>query len=96
MYWFFCSALQWFKCAFHFRSGGTRCVVFALATSFTVSNDVSNFSGAVSFIRSVSRSKFVSLVSQRKSEVSILFKAIKNSLVLDVFLLANLRFECDF
>ncbi len=26
------------KCAFHVRSGGTRCEVFALSLSFTVSN----------------------------------------------------------
>ncbi len=74
VYWFLCSALQLFKCAFHVRSGGTRCAVTALITSFTVSNDVSNFIGAASFSRMVYRGQIVCLVSQRKSEVSILCK----------------------
>ncbi len=69
-----------------------------LPTLFTVSNVVSNFIGAASFSRMVYRRQIVSLVSQRTSEVSILckFEAIENSLVWHVFLLANLRFECNF
>jgi len=31
-------ALHLKKCAFHVSSGGTRCVFFALTSSFTVSN----------------------------------------------------------
>ncbi|MGR5456131.1 hypothetical protein, partial [Vibrio alfacsensis] len=38
VYWFLCSALQRFKCAFHVLSGGTRCAVCALPMSLTVSN----------------------------------------------------------
>ncbi|HHK8596974.1 TPA: hypothetical protein ACQYC5_004608, partial [Vibrio parahaemolyticus] len=38
VYWFLFLALHLVKYAFHFRSGGTRCEVFALSSSFTVSN----------------------------------------------------------
>ncbi|EPD9007809.1 TPA: hypothetical protein ACQJO7_004671, partial [Vibrio parahaemolyticus] len=37
-YWFFLLALHLIKCAFQVRSGGTRCEVSALTSSFTVSN----------------------------------------------------------
>ncbi|WP_219582800.1 hypothetical protein, partial [Vibrio parahaemolyticus] len=38
VYWFLFPALHQFKCAFHVRSGGTICKVFALISVFTVSN----------------------------------------------------------
>ncbi|HGF5158789.1 TPA: hypothetical protein ACF339_004476, partial [Vibrio parahaemolyticus] len=38
VYWFLFLALHLIKCAFHVRSGGTRCEVFALLLAFTVSN----------------------------------------------------------
>ncbi|HHC6680786.1 hypothetical protein, partial [Vibrio parahaemolyticus] len=38
VYWFLFLALHRIKCAFHVRSGGTRCKVFALLSPFTVSN----------------------------------------------------------
>ncbi|HHX8650504.1 TPA: hypothetical protein ACVO32_004392, partial [Vibrio diabolicus] len=37
-YWFLFLALHLIKCAFHVRSGGTRCEVFSLISTFTVSN----------------------------------------------------------
>ncbi len=37
-YWLLFLALHLIKCAFQVRSGGTRCEVFALNLSFTVSN----------------------------------------------------------
>ncbi|HHI4977213.1 TPA: hypothetical protein ACP5VG_004929, partial [Vibrio parahaemolyticus] len=38
VYWFLFSALHLIKCAFQVRSGGTRCEVLGLSSSFTVSN----------------------------------------------------------
>ncbi|WP_229627673.1 hypothetical protein, partial [Vibrio parahaemolyticus] len=38
VYWFLFLALHLTKCAFHVRSGGTICEVFALILPFTVSN----------------------------------------------------------
>ncbi|WP_229643089.1 hypothetical protein, partial [Vibrio parahaemolyticus] len=38
VYWSIFLALHLIKYAFHVRSGGTRCEVFALTSSFTVSN----------------------------------------------------------
>ncbi|WP_229627755.1 hypothetical protein, partial [Vibrio parahaemolyticus] len=38
VYWFLFPDLHLIKCAFHVRSGGTRCEVFALTSSFTASN----------------------------------------------------------
>ncbi|WP_219599938.1 hypothetical protein, partial [Vibrio parahaemolyticus] len=38
VYWFLFMPLHLNKCAFHVRSGGTRCVFFALTSSFTGSN----------------------------------------------------------
>ncbi|EPE3060495.1 TPA: hypothetical protein ACN37W_004829, partial [Vibrio parahaemolyticus] len=38
VYWFLFLALHLIKCAFHVRSGGTRCVFFALISVFTASN----------------------------------------------------------
>ncbi len=38
VYWFRFLAFHWIKCAFHVLSGGTICGVFALTSSFTVSN----------------------------------------------------------
>ncbi|HGS5808268.1 TPA: hypothetical protein ACMD0U_004627, partial [Vibrio parahaemolyticus] len=38
VYWFLFLALHLTKCVFQVRSGGTRCEVFALSLSFTVSN----------------------------------------------------------
>ncbi|HGS5252333.1 hypothetical protein, partial [Vibrio parahaemolyticus] len=38
VYWFLFLALHLIKYAFQVRSGGTRCEVFALSLSFTVSN----------------------------------------------------------
>ncbi|EXF66709.1 putative membrane protein, partial [Vibrio parahaemolyticus AQ3810] len=38
VYWSLFLTLHLIKCAFHVRSGGTRCEVFAVSLSFTVSN----------------------------------------------------------
>ncbi|WP_237769239.1 hypothetical protein, partial [Vibrio parahaemolyticus] len=38
VYWFLFLTLRLNKCAFQVRSGGTRCVFFALISTFTVSN----------------------------------------------------------